>query len=80
MNDGARQESRRIEFCDGELFLKSLESEGELRQAYHLRHRVFAETLKWVPERQDRLESDVYDAWSTSIGLFSHQQLLAWYG
>lgn len=28
MNDGARQESRRIEFCDGELLLKSLESEG----------------------------------------------------
>jgi len=76
MNDGARQESRQIEFCDGEFLIKSLESEGELRQAYHLRHRVFAEKLKWVPERQDRLESDVYDAWSTSIGLFSNQQLL----
>jgi N-acyl-L-homoserine lactone synthetase len=76
MNDGIRQESRQIEFCDGEFLIKALESEEELRQAYHLRHRVFAEKLKWVPERQDRLESDVYDSWSTSIGLFSNRQLL----
>jgi acyl homoserine lactone synthase len=76
MNDGVNQESRQIEFCDGEFLIKVLESEEELRQAYHLRHRVFAEKLKWVPERKDQLESDVYDAWSTSIGLFSNHQLL----
>ena len=29
-----------------------------------------------MPERKDQLESDVYDAWSTSIGLFSSQQQL----
>lgn len=76
MNDGARQGARQIEFCEGEFLIKVLESEGEFRQAYHLRHRVFAEKLRWVPERKDLLESDVYDAWSTSIGLFSNQQLL----
>ena len=76
MNYGARQDARQINFCEGEFLIKVLESEGELRQAYHLRHRVFAEKLKWVPERKDQLESDVYDAWSTSIGLFSNQQLL----
>jgi acyl homoserine lactone synthase len=69
-------ESRQIAFCEGEFLVKALESEEELRQAYHLRHRVFAEKLRWVPERNDQLESDVYDAWSTSIGLFSNQQLL----
>ena len=69
-------ESRQIAFCEGEFLVKALESEEELWQAYHLRHRVFAEKLRWVPERNDQLESDVYDAWSTSIGLFSNQQLL----
>jgi acyl homoserine lactone synthase len=29
-----------------------------------------------VPESNDQLESDIYDAWSTSIGIFSNQQLL----
>ncbi|RPH76553.1 MAG: GNAT family N-acetyltransferase [Nitrospiraceae bacterium] len=75
MNDEIRQESRLTAFCEGELLIKTLESEEELRQAYHLRHRVFAEKLRWVPENNDQLESDIYDAWSTSIGLFSNQQL-----
>ena len=76
MDDGAIQETRQIAFCEGEFLIKTLESEEELRQAYHLRHRVFAEKLKWVPERKDQLESDVYDAWSTSIGLLSNQEQL----
>ena len=77
MSDGVIQEARQIAFREGEFLVKTLESEEELRQAYQLRHRVFAEELKWVPERKDLLESDVYDAWSTSIGLFStHQHLL----
>ncbi|MEP6932869.1 MAG: GNAT family N-acetyltransferase [Nitrospirota bacterium] len=71
-----RQESRHIAFHEGEIQVKEIESEEELRQAYHLRHRVFAEKLRWVPERSDQLESDAYDAWSTSIGLFSNRQLL----
>ncbi len=66
-----------ISFHEGELLVKTLESKGELTQAYHLRHRVFAERLKWVPERPNRLEDDIYDAWSTSIGVFAdHSRLL----
>lgn len=76
MRNEIGHESRQIAFCEGEFLVKALESEEELWQAYHLRHRVFAEKLRWVPERNDQLESDVYDAWSTSIGLFSNQQLL----
>ena len=76
MTTEVREESRQIAFYEGEFLVKTLESEEELRQAYHLRHRVFAEKLRWVPESNDQLESDVYDAWSTSIGLFSNQQLL----
>jgi acyl homoserine lactone synthase len=76
MKDGAMLETRQIAFWEGEWLVKSLEGEEELRQAYRLRHRVFAENLQWVPERKDQLESDVYDAWSTSIGLFSSQRQL----
>lgn len=76
MSDGVIQEARQIAFCEGEFLVKALESEEELRQAYQLRHKVFAEKLKWVPESKPRLESDVYDAWSTSIGLFSGQKQL----
>jgi acyl homoserine lactone synthase len=60
-----------VAFSEGDLFVRTLTDEDDLRQAYHLRHRIFAERLKWVPERSDRLEEDVYDAWSTSIGVFS---------
>jgi acyl homoserine lactone synthase len=77
MSDGVRQGARPIAFCEGEFLVKALESEEEFRQAYRLRHRVFAEKLRWVPERDDRLESDIYDAWSTAIGIFSsHNELL----
>jgi N-acyl-L-homoserine lactone synthetase len=69
MSTEIRQESRQIAFYEGELLVKTLESEEELRQAYHLRHRVFAESLKWVPEVEDREEIDLYDLWGTTVGL-----------
>ena len=60
MGDVVVQEARQIAFCEGEFLLKTLESEEELRQAYHLRQRVVAEKLTWVLQRKDQLESDVY--------------------
>lgn len=66
-------EESTVAFSEGDLVVRALTDEDDLRQAYHLRHRVFAERLKWVPERSDRLEEDVYDAWSTSIGVFSRE-------
>src|SRR5512146_1176093 len=62
---------KKVCFCEGEFQVRTLESEEELRQAYRLRHRVFAEGLKWVPETTNRLETDIYDSWSHSIGVFS---------
>lgn len=70
MHVTAIREEREVAFYEGELLVKTLETKEEMTQAYQLRHRVFAERLKWVPERADRLEADVYDAWSTSIGVF----------
>ncbi|MFY4729748.1 acyl-homoserine-lactone synthase [Nitrospira sp. BLG_2] len=65
-------EERGIRFYEGEFLVKTLETKEDLTQAYRLRHRIFAERLKWVPERADRLEADVYDTWSTSIGIFAN--------
>ena len=61
-----------IGFTEGDFLIKTIETRDEMVQAYQLRHRVFAERLKWVPERADRLEADAYDAWSTSIGVFNN--------
>ncbi|WHZ26945.1 MAG: hypothetical protein OJF51_001741 [Nitrospira sp.] len=72
MREVAAIEERTVEFLEGELLVKTLETKEELTQAYHLRHRVFAERLKWVPERADELETDIYDAWSTSLGVFAN--------
>ncbi|HEY6083890.1 MAG TPA: acyl-homoserine-lactone synthase [Nitrospira sp.] len=76
MEDTATVEEKKICFYEQQCWVKTLEEESEWRQAYELRHRVFAERLKWVPERRDGLESDMYDAWSSSIGVFSNDAVL----
>lgn len=73
MQTTAVGEKRGFAFYEGEFLVKTLETKEEMTQAYQLRHRVFAERLRWVPERADRLEADVYDAWSTSIGVFADE-------
>jgi len=60
-----------IEFHEYEFLIKTLEGEAELSQAYELRHKVFAERLRWVPQTEDRKEMDMYDLWGVSIGVFS---------
>ncbi len=72
----ATEEERGVAFHEGEFLVKTLETKEDLTQAYRLRHRIFAERLKWVPERTDRLEADEYDTWSTSIGVFADARLL----
>jgi N-acyl-L-homoserine lactone synthetase len=57
-----------IEFCENGFIVKTLHGE-QLAQSYRLRHKVFAESLKWVPEAEDRQEMDLYDLWGTTVGL-----------
>jgi len=57
-----------IEFRENGFVVKTLHGE-ELAQSYRLRHKVFAESLKWVPETEDRQEIDLYDLWGVSVGL-----------
>lgn len=60
-----------IRFYEGDLLVKTLTNEHELMASYGLRHKVYAEALKWVPSSIDELEVDAYDAWGTSLGVFS---------
>lgn len=61
-----------IEFSENGFVVKTLHGE-QLTQSYHLRHKVFAESLKWVPETEDRQELDLYDLWGTTIGLVTDE-------
>lgn len=66
-----------VEFYEGDLAVKTLSTSDELAKAYRLRHKVFAETLRWVSPTDDGQEMDIYDLWGTSIGLVRHDgQLL----
>jgi acyl homoserine lactone synthase len=57
-----------VEFSENGFVVKTLHGE-QLAQSYRLRHKVFAESLKWVPETEDRQEMDLYDLWATTVGL-----------
>lgn len=61
-------EVRDIAFMEDEFLVKTLRGE-ELKKSYQLRHKVFAESLKWVPVSADREEVDIYDLWGSTIGL-----------
>ncbi len=65
-----------IEFSEGDLLVKTLSTKEEMIQAYELRHRVFAEQLKWVPETEDRQEMDMYDLWGVTVGVFGSDGVL----
>ncbi len=69
MQATATGEEREVAFYEGEFLVKTLETKEEMTQAYQLRHRVFAETLRWVPPTDDGQEMDMYDLWGSSIGL-----------
>lgn len=61
-----------LAFCEGEFVVKTLEG-AELEQSYRLRHRVYAENLKWVPYSSDQCDIDIYDSWADSVGLFHRE-------
>lgn len=72
----AAAEHKPIAFHEGEYFIKTLTDESDLRQAYRLRHRVFAETLRWVPSTEDGTEMDMYDLWGVTVGVFANDGVL----
>ncbi len=52
------------------LVVKNLITEEEKIQAYHLRHRIFAQELGWVPQSENGLETDGYDKYAIPFGVF----------
>ncbi len=61
-------EFRDVEFREGEFWVRTLRG-TQLAQSYRLRHKVFAEKLKWVPPSSDHVEVDMYDLWGATVGL-----------
>lgn len=67
-----------ISYHDDRFLVRTLSEEHERNQAFRLRHRVFADKLKWVKPAANGLEIDRYDLWATSVGVFSAtRELLA---
>lgn len=65
-----------IVFTEGDFVVKTLETKDEMVKAYRLRHRVFAEQLKWVAETEDGQEMDMYDLWGITVGVLSREGVL----
>ncbi len=57
--------------AEGGYTVRPIQSDRELRESYKLRHAIFAEELKWVPEAQNGLETDQYDPYSVPLGVFN---------
>jgi acyl homoserine lactone synthase len=60
---------RELAFCEDNMTVKILTSQAELNQAFRLRHEIFAEELKWVPEDEFGLEIDRYDVNGVHFGV-----------
>ncbi|MDA8090905.1 MAG: hypothetical protein M0Z61_11905 [Nitrospiraceae bacterium] len=59
--------------------VKTIETGDELAQAYALRHKIFAEELRWVPMTPGNLEIDCYDTpAATGFSVFFEGALLAY--
>lgn len=54
---------------EGGYRVELLRFEAEKEQAFRLRHQLFAETLRWVPEHPSGLEIDAYDDFTEMIAL-----------
>lgn len=61
---------------EGGFTVKNILTPEEMIQAYHLRHRIFSQELKWVPPSEDALERDVYDEGGVFFGVFDEDNRL----
>lgn len=58
-------------FQEDNLLVKNISTHEEFEMALRLRHKVFREELKWVPERADGLDLDEFDDYAYGIGIYS---------
>ena len=62
----------------GSFEAKQLVDENELLHAYRLRHKIFAEELRWVDTTPGGLEVDGYDKSSVHFGVWYEDKLLSY--
>jgi acyl homoserine lactone synthase len=62
------RELKDVEFREEEFVVRTFR-EDELKRSYRFRHKVFAETLKWVSASPDGEEMDLYDLWGQTVGV-----------
>lgn len=70
---------RPVDIEEGGYSVRMITDASDLRQAFQLRHRVFCEELKWVPETDDRNEIDEYDINAIHFGVFDKDDILRAY-
>ncbi|MBU0456482.1 MAG: GNAT family N-acetyltransferase [Gammaproteobacteria bacterium] len=63
-------------FYGGDFVVKNIVNEEEKIQVYRLRHRIFCEELRWVPQKEEGLEMDDYDKDAIFFGVFNKQKKL----
>lgn len=56
---------------EGSCRVERLHTWSQKEQAFRIRHRLFAETLHWVPEVASGLEIDAYDTCTEMIGVLN---------
>jgi acyl homoserine lactone synthase len=59
-----------------DFIVKNLTRVEEKFQAYHLRHKIFAQELRWVSQSDNGLEIDDYDKDAVFCGVFDKQHRL----
>jgi len=64
---------------EGGYRVATITSREGLEEAYRLRYKVFSEKLGWAGRRKDLLESDSYDQWAVSFGVYDEQGALKAY-
>ncbi|MCE5311768.1 MAG: GNAT family N-acetyltransferase [Nitrospiraceae bacterium] len=65
-------------FKEDRYFVKNLSGSTELFLAGRLRHQVFAETLKWIPPKDNALDFDEYDKYAVHFGVFNNSELTSY--
>ncbi|MDA8100639.1 MAG: GNAT family N-acetyltransferase [Nitrospiraceae bacterium] len=77
--EGLHQSTTGIRLREGGYTVRMIKAEDDLVKAYRLRHRIFAEKLRWVPVTKSELEIDGYDADAEHLGVFdADNRLLAY--
>lgn len=50
---------------------------NQIEEAFRLRYKTFAETLKWIPENPKKLDMDAFDLDSLHVGVYRDNEIVA---